>query len=97
MGCITLYFVLRLQSQQNILNMHKRSLTEFFSSRYRIFCKISWNAYTCSNMNFIVRQKRESVHATYISVLYTLRKKGIQWFFRMVKGSTWNLLLSEPG
>ena len=24
-------------------------------------------------------------------------KRVLQWFFRMVKGSTWNLLLSEPG
>ena len=24
-------------------------------------------------------------------------KKDFQWFFRTVKGSTWNLLLSEPG
>ena len=24
-------------------------------------------------------------------------KKVLQWFFRMVKGSTWNLLLPEPG
>ena len=28
---------------------------------------------------------------------YTPRKKILQWFFRMVKEATWNLLLSEPG
>ena len=29
--------------------------------------------------------------------LHSQKKKILQWFFRMVKGSTWNLLLSEPG
>ena len=29
--------------------------------------------------------------------LCTLRKKVLEWFFRMVNGSTWNLLLSELG
>ena len=38
-----------------------------------------------------------SYNCNRVPFLHSQKKKILQWFFRMVKGSNWNLLLSEPG
>ena len=69
--------------------------------------RINWQDWQCFLINsfsttllFVERQFFSyywDIVCTYCVHIYTLKKRVLQWFFRMVKGSIWNLFLSESG